>query len=709
MVMDSIHHEHKPGFKLVNALFTHLICAFANINASSYQLSVSSSDDQHFSTFTNTVKQKNPSVTTLLSIGGGSANHSVIVSMVSNSSHRKSFIDSSIKTARLYGFQGLDFSWGSANTSSDMSNMAALFQEWQAAIDSETGQSKLILTAAVPYSQYSESSTYPIDSLRTNLNWLHVNAFDLYMPKWQNFTRAHAALYDPTRNRNTDFGIESWINGGLPANKLVLGLPLYGYAWTLVNPRDNTIGAPASGPAISKSGQISYKDIRNYIQSYGATLVYNATFVVNYCTVGTTWIGFDDVEVVKVKVSFAKERKLLGYFVWQVPYDDNWLLSQTAVDVNGENGTEKKGRLSLIIILIPVIGILILIGALKYYIRRTKNKKKDTEYKAKNSKSKANLMTKAGDFNNNAPNLMDYRFSDIEVATNRFSFENKLGEDGREIAVKKLSKTSTQGFEEFKNEVMLTAKLQHVNLVRVLGFCIEREERMLVYEFMPNKSLDYYLYGVTQGLLYLQEYSRLKIIHRDLKASNILLDEAMKPKISDFGMARIFSKDEVEANTHRIVGTYGYVPPEYVKKGLYSIKSDVYSFGVLLLQIISGQKTACLYGLHENLSLLEFAYELWIQEKGMEFMDPTLDDTNSSCTLLRCMQIALLCVQENANDRPTMLQVSSMLRNETTPMANPKRPAFSKRTNENDELKRSNVKLEICSIDDSTISEVVGR
>ncbi|KAA3458020.1 cysteine-rich receptor-like protein kinase 19 [Gossypium australe] len=562
--------------------------------------------------------------------------------------------------------------------------MAALFQEWRAAIDSETGQSKLILTAAVPYSQYSESSTYPIESLRTNLNWLHVNAFDFYMPTWENFTRAHAALYDPTSNFNADFGIESWITGGLPANKLVLGLPLYGYAWTLVNPRDNTIGAPASGPAISKTGVMAYKDIRNYIQSNGANSVYNATFVVNYCTVGTTWIGFDDVEVVRVKVSFAKERKLLGYFVWQVPYDDNWLLSQTAVDVNGENGREKKGRLSLIIILVPVIGVLILIGALTCYIRRTKNKKKDTEYKAKNSKSKANIMTEAGDFNNNAPNRMVYRFSDIEMATNRFSSENKLGEgvlsDGREIAVKKLSRTSAQGFEEFKNEVMLTAELQHVNLVRtaypIKRYMLDWEKRVEIIE------------GVTQGLLYLQEYSRLKIIHRDLKASNILLDEAMKPKISDFGMARIFSKDEVEANTHRIVGTYGYVPPEYVKKGLYSIKSDVYSFGVLLLQI---------------------AYELWIQEKGMEFMDPTLDDTNSSCTLLRCMQIALLCVQENANDRPTMFEVSSMLRNETTPMANPKRPAFSKRTNESDELRRSNLKPEICSIDDSAITEVVGR
>ncbi|KAL5774894.1 hypothetical protein ACOSP7_012451 [Xanthoceras sorbifolium] len=658
--------------------------------------------------------------------------------MVSNSSYRKSFIDSSIRSARLYGFQGLDLCWVSANTSADMSNMGVLFEEWRVAIDLEarnSSQSRLILTAAVQYSPSLDSASFPIDSIQKYLNWIHVMAYDFYMPTWENFTGAQAALYDPSSTTSADYGVGAWINGGLSASKIILSLPFYGYAWTLVNPADNGIGAPATGQAITDDGDMSYKEIKGYIGRYGAKVTYNATYVVNYCSIGTSWIGFDDVEVVRIKVSYAKKRNLLGYFVWQVPYDDNWVLSQAAALEDNKNG--QNNRRLLVIVLTTTAAVILLLGFLIYYccIRKLKS--------AKGKENKINsAAAAAGDFNSNAPNLIVYSLVDIEVATDNFSIENKLGEGGygpvykgvlldeQDIAVKKLSKTSTQGFEEFKNEVMLTAKLQHINLVRVLGFCIDREEQILIYEYMSNKSLTtiflvymnypikryildwkkriYIIEGVTQGLLYLQEYSRLTIIRRDLKASNVLLDKNLKPKISDFGMARIFTKDDLEANTEHIVGTHGYVPPEYARRGIYSTKSDVYSFGVLLLQIISGKKVSILYGENDNIGLLDYAYGLWKDSKGMDFMDPSLDDTFSSCKLLTCLQIALLCVQEIPNDRPTMLEVFSMLKNGTAYTTILKKPAFSRLTDENEQCK-SLMHLEACSVDDATISEVVAR
>ncbi|XP_059437275.1 putative serine/threonine-protein kinase receptor [Corylus avellana] len=298
-----------------------------------------------------------------------------------------------------------------------------------------------------------------------------------------------------------------------------------------------------------------------------------------------------------------------------------------------------------------------------------------------------------------------FSYESVLAATNNFSAVNKLGEGGfgpvykgkllrgQEIAVKMLSKRSGQGIEEFRNETILIAKLQHRNLVRLLGCCIEQDEKILIYEYMPNKSLDFYLFdptkkkmlgwekrihiieGVAQGLLYLHQYSRLRIIHRDLKPSNILLDGEMKPKISDFGMARIVGGNETQANTKRIVGTYGYMSPEYAIKGLYSIKSDVFSFGVLLLEIVSGRKNTD-FSNSDSLNLLSYVWELWRNGRSLELTDPTTGNPSSTSILSRFINIGLLCVQESPIDRPTMVDVVSFISNEYAPLPIPKPPAF---------------------------------
>ncbi|KAJ1434828.1 S-locus glycoprotein domain [Sesbania bispinosa] len=320
-----------------------------------------------------------------------------------------------------------------------------------------------------------------------------------------------------------------------------------------------------------------------------------------------------------------------------------------------------------------------------------------------------------------------FDFNTITQATNYFSLANKLGEggfgsvymgrlvDGQEIAVKRLSTSSGQGNEEFKNEVRSIAKLQHRNLVRLFGCCIEKEEKMLIYEYMENKSLDSILFdtekssildwpmrfniicGIAKGLLYLHHDSRFRIIHRDLKASNILLDREMNPKISDFGIARIFDSDQTQANTRRVVGTYGYMSPEYAMGGFFSVKSDVFSFGVLVLEIISGKKNRGFYS-NDDINLLGHAWRLWKDGSALELIDPSFGDSYSKSEVVRCIHVGLICVQERAEDRPTMSTVALMLSSETSSLPEPKHPGFV--------LGRSSEETDSSSAKSHTINQV---
>ncbi|KAL7610430.1 hypothetical protein Lser_V15G11661 [Lactuca serriola] len=298
-----------------------------------------------------------------------------------------------------------------------------------------------------------------------------------------------------------------------------------------------------------------------------------------------------------------------------------------------------------------------------------------------------------------------FTFQTLVSATKNFHPDRKLGQggfgpvfkgklnDGVEIAVKKLSHTSNQGKKEFVNEAKLLARVQHRNVVSLLGYCVS-PEKLLVYEYVPNESLDKLLFkssttrdvldwkrrydiicGVARGLLYLHEDAHDCIIHRDIKASNILLDEKWVPKIADFGMAKLYPEDQTHVHT-RVAGTNGYMAPEYVIKGNLSVKADVYSFGVVVLELISGQKNFTFNLDPDCVNLLDWAYKMYKKGKGLEILEARLASSADPDQVATCIKIGLLCTQYDHHLRPTMSRVVLMLSRKPTTLDEPTQPGY---------------------------------
>ncbi|KAL0312391.1 UNVERIFIED_CONTAM: G-type lectin S-receptor-like serine/threonine-protein kinase [Sesamum radiatum] len=391
-------------------------------------------------------------------------------------------------------------------------------------------------------------------------------------------------------------------------------------------------------------------------------------------------------------------------FVRSAPPDNSPELANTFVLVSTSSRQGKKRHVEIISVAVsvPVLVVLTAIGK--------RNEVQLHDLLTLDGYTETYELEHGGGGNNHH-DLRLFTYASIQSATNNFSDDYKLGQggfgpvykgktsEGQDIAVKLLSRQSGQGLLEFKTELILISKLQHVNLVKLLGFCIHGDDKMIIYDYMPNKSLDFFLFS--ESLL-----SQLSSYRKD-DTINYKNGKLYEPKISDFGLARIFKQNTSEANTNKLVGTYGYMAPEYAMQGIFSVKSDVYSFGVLVLEIVTGRKNNSFHQVEGPLNLVEYAWELWRNDCAIELMDPTL---NTSCTidqLQRCIHIGLLCVEIQAVDRPNIEDVISMLKNETSCLPMPKNPAFITRNavlEEGEETTFNNL-----SLNQITVSDVDGR
>ncbi|KAL4278444.1 hypothetical protein GQ457_03G042160 [Hibiscus cannabinus] len=293
------------------------------------------------------------------------------------------------------------------------------------------------------------------------------------------------------------------------------------------------------------------------------------------------------------------------------------------------------------------------------------------------------------------PTWRVFSLKELHSATNNFNYDNKLGEggfgsvywgqlwDGSQIAVKRLKVWSNKAEVQFSVEVEILARVRHKNLLSLRGYCAEGQERLIVYDYMPNLSLLSHLHGQhsaeclldwnrrmniaigsAEGIVYLHHHSTPHIIHRDVKASNVLLDSEFQPQVADFGFAK-FIPDGATHVTTRVKGTLGYLAPEYAMLGKASESCDVYSFGILLLELSSGKKPLEKVSAMSKRSIAEWALPLASEGKFSEVADPRLNGKYVEEELKRVVLVALVCADNRPEKRPTMLEVVELLKGES--------------------------------------------
>ncbi|XP_059445129.1 cysteine-rich receptor-like protein kinase 2 [Corylus avellana] len=364
------------------------------------------------------------------------------------------------------------------------------------------------------------------------------------------------------------------------------------------------------------------------------------------------------------------------------------------------NGSSRGTTIVIVVSVVSSVVVLVVGIAIGVYIW----KRRHIQKKRRGSNDARKLVKTLND------SSLNFKYSTIEKATGAFNDANKLGQggfgtvykgvlpDGREIAVKRLFFNNRHRAADFYNEVNMISSVEHKNLVRLLGCSCSGPESLLIYEFLHNTSLDRFIFdtnrgkvlnwekryeiivGTAEGLVYLHENSKIRIIHRDIKASNILLDSRLRAKIADFGLARSFQEDKSHIST-AIAGTLGYMAPEYLAHGQLTEKVDVYSFGVLVLEIVTGRQNNRSKTSEYSDSLVTITWKHFRSGTVEQLYDPNMmlhnhQDRNVTNEVCRVMHIGLLCTQEAPSLRPTMSKALQMLTKKEEHLPAPTNPPF---------------------------------